>query len=227
LFKSKKTAGLFLTIGITFFMAGCFPDTPVVPAPTATITPVPTMAQEEEILIGPTKEEVLIMRETVLEGMDQNAIDRLTENIKIANLTMEEAYLYDDLFGKLEDKEHLYWNYFDEKEEIQIGVKEDGMPITTYNRFDADNFIDLMSEMKESVHHEGLRNDLQYIIDETRLAKETHEVEHANNIYKALHDMDYFLLRYGLEDVGQYVKDKAVLAKYYGVLSVYQDIENP
>ena len=104
MFKSKKTVGLFLAIGITFFMAGCFPDTPVVPAPTATITPAPTVTQEEEILIGPAKEEVLAMRETVLEGMDQNAIDRLTENIKIANLTMEEAYLYDDLFGKLEIK---------------------------------------------------------------------------------------------------------------------------
>lgn len=226
MFKLKKTVGLFLAIRITFFMAGCFPDTSVIPAPTATITPVPTVTQEEETLFGPTKAEVLAMRETVLEGMDKNAIDRLTENIKIANLTMEEAYLYDDLFGKLEDKEHLYWNYFDEKEEIQIGVEEDGTPITTYNRFDAANFIELISEMKESVRHEGLRDDLEYIIDETRLAKETHEVEHANNIYKALHDMDYFLLRYGLEDVGQYVKEKGILAKYYGVLSVYQDTEN-
>ena len=46
-----------------------------------------------------TKEEVLAMREIVLEGMDLNEIDRLTENIKVANHTMEEAYLYDDLFA--------------------------------------------------------------------------------------------------------------------------------
>ena len=223
--KMKRIVESLGIMSMFFFMAGCYPDTPVVPAPTATITPVPTMAQEEEILIGPTKEDVLAMRDIVLEGMEYKEIKRLTENIKVANLTMEEAYLYDDLFGKLEDKEHLYWNYFDEKEEIQIGAQEDGTPIMDYNRFDAANFIDLMSEMKELVHHEGLQNDLQYIIDETRLAKETHEVEHANNIYKVLHDMDYFLLRYGLEDVGQYVKDKAVLAKYYGVLNVYRDAE--
>ena len=86
MFKLKKTAGIFLTIGITFFMAGCFPDTSVIPAPTATITPVPTGTQEEEILTGPTKEEVLAMRELVLEGMEYKEIKRLTENIKVANL---------------------------------------------------------------------------------------------------------------------------------------------
>ena len=39
---------------------------------------------------------------------------------------MEHAYLYDDIFGKLEDPESLYWNYFDEKGEIQIGWAYDG-----------------------------------------------------------------------------------------------------
>ena len=45
----------------------------------------------------------------------------------------------------------------------------------------------------------------------------------ANNIYKALHDMDYFLLRYGIEDVGKYTRDDSVVSKYYGVLSVYSN----
>lgn len=35
------------------------------------------------------------------------------------------------------------------------------------------------------------------------------------------HDMDYFLLRYGLEDVGAYTQDKGTVAEYYGVLAVY------
>lgn len=92
-----------------------------------------------------------------------------------------------------------------------------------YNRFDANNFIELMDDMKSSIHNETFKNDMQYIIDETRLAQETHDAEHANNIYKALHDMDYFLLRYGIEDVGQYTKDASVVAKYYGVLSIYAE----
>ena len=93
----------------------------------------------------------------------------------------------------------------------------------TYNRFDANNFIELMSDMKNSVHNEKLQNDMDYIINETKLAAEMHEMEHANNIYKALHDMDYFLLRYGIEDVGKYTRDDSVVSKYYGVLSVYSN----
>jgi len=58
-------------------------------------------------------------------------------------------------------------------------------------------------------------------IEETKLAMETHEMEHANNIYKVLHDMDYFLLRYGIEDVGVYTLDDSIVSKYYGVLNVY------
>ena len=41
-----------------------------------------------------------------------------------------------------------------------------------------------------------------------------------------LHDLDYFLLRYGIEDVGKYTKDGSVVAKYYGVLMVYEKDKN-
>ncbi|MDE6924482.1 MAG: YARHG domain-containing protein [Acetatifactor sp.] len=196
--------------------------------------------------VRPAKEEVLAMREQVLEGMSAEEIKRLTENIKVANQRMESAYLYDSLFEKLEDKDSLYWNYFDEKGDIQVGwtfdgsyqemrsimekenlTKEEfdseyGTPVMVYNRFNAENFINLMEEMKELVQNEALRNDMQQLIDETGLAAENHEMEHASNIYKILHDMDYYLLRYGPEDVGQYVQDASTIGKYYGVLSVYK-----
>ncbi|MCM1144700.1 MAG: hypothetical protein NC318_14150 [Blautia sp.] len=199
--------------------------------------------------IAPTKEQVLAARETVLDGMTAEQIERLTENIKVANIQMERAYLYDNIFGKLEDKNSLYWNYFDQKGDIQIDwtydgddterketeerenlttdefYKKYGTPVIVYNRFDADNFIDLIAEMQESVQSEDLREDLQNLIDETALAKDTHDMEHVNSIYRILHDMDYYLLRYGLEDVGIYVKDTSILSKYYGVLTVYQQKE--
>lgn len=171
--------------------------------------------------IAPTKEQVLSARKTVLDGMTTEQIERLTENIKVANIQMEQAYLYDDIFGKLENQDSLYWNYFDQKGDIQIDEKY-GTPVVIYNRFDADNFIELIAEMQESVQNEDLKEDLQRLIDETVLAKDTHDMEHASNIYKILHDMDYFLLRYGMEDVGIYVKDTSILSKYYGVLTVYQ-----
>lgn len=203
----------------------------------------PTTEQEA---VRPSKEEVLAMREQVLEGMSAEEIKRLTENIKVANHQMESGYLYDDIFGKLEDPEHLYWNYFDEKGDIQVGWEFDGSyqemreimekenltkdefdscygtPVMVYNRFDAGNFMELMGEMQELVQDEKLKEDLQQLIDETELAAETHEMEHAANVYRILHDMDYYLLRYGLEDVGQYVQDTSTIAKYYGVLSVYE-----
>ncbi len=193
----------------------------------------------------PSKEEVFAMRESVLEGMSEEEIERLTENIKTANLQMERAYLYDDIFGKLSDQESPYWQYFDQEGDIQIGwwyngticsmdriIKAEGIteeefyetynePGMVYNRFDAENFIALLEDMKASVQNEMLIADLQQLIDLTYMAADTHEVGYANDIYKILHDMDYFLLRYGIEDVGKYTQDASVVSKYYGVLAVY------
>ncbi len=171
---------------------------------------------------APAKDEVLAMRVKALEGMSEQEIERLKENIKVANQQMEKAYLYDDLFGKLSDPEHLYWNYFDQKADIQIGWEPDGTAIMVYNRFDADNFVALMEEMRDSLQSDLLKQDFNKLIECTKLAKETHEVEYAEQIYRILHDMDYFLLRYGIEDVGIYLDDLSTVAKYYGALEIYE-----
>lgn len=196
----------------------------------------------------PSKEEVLAMREQVLEGMSQEEIDRLTENIKIANLQMERAYLNENIFDKLSDPESPYWNYFDQTGEIQLGwwyngyivsmnaiMRAEGIteeefyeiydePGIVYNRFDAVNFINLIQDMQKSVDNELLAADLQQLIDLTELAAETHEVEYAVGIYHILHDLDYFLLRYGMEEVGKYTEDDSTVAKYYYALIVYAAI---
>lgn len=209
-----------------------------------------TATNDDTEIQVPSKEEVLAMRELVLEGMTDEETERLTENIKVANLQLESAYLNDNIFEKLSDKDSLYWNYFDQKGDIQIGwsydgnysdikkvIDEEGItknefyekygePVIQYNRFDADNFIDLIEDMQKSVQNELLVADLQQLIDLTSLAAETHEMEYANEIYQILHDLDYFLLRYGIEDVGKYTIDKSIVSTYYGVLEVYKpDIE--
>lgn len=61
----------------------------------------------DESILAPSKEEVLSMRTVVLEGMNEEEIDRLTENIKVANLTMESAYLNDNIFDKLSDPDRM------------------------------------------------------------------------------------------------------------------------
>ena len=62
---------------------------------------------------------------------------------------------------------------------------------------------------------------LESLREEILLARDLRSMEHANNAYKALHDLDYFLLRYGPADVGPYVTDDSTVSTYYGTLSVY------
>lgn len=197
-----------------------------------------TKAEEKE---RPSKEMVLSMRSIVTQGMSEEEIARITENIKVANHVMEEGYLYERLFERLEDPENLYWNYVDYKGEIQIGwtltdvhydrssgltykefEEKYGTPIMTYNRFDANNFIELMMEMRDSLKSELLKSDFDNLISYMQLAKDTHDVNYMIEIYRILHDMDYFLFRYGIEDVGRYVDDVSTISKYYGVLDVYK-----
>lgn len=204
-----------------------------------------TEEETEEEPFVPSKEDVYAMREKALEGMSEEETARLTENIKVANLQMEREYMYNDLFGKLADPDDLYWNYVDQKGEIQIGwafeegmeydsslgmtfeeyAEQYGTAVTAYNRFDADNFIALMQEMKNSLKNDLLKEDLDRLIDNTKLAKESHDAAYIVEVYHILHDMDYFLLRYGLEDVGKYVKDRSMLATYYDSLEIYRGEE--
>ena len=193
----------------------------------------------------PTEEDVLAARQQATEGMSQQQVERLTEVIKAANLWLEQRYMDENLFEKLSDPNSLYWNYFHQTGEIQIGWAVDGSididavckreklsleefyakygtPVVATNFYDADGFIDLLSEMKSSVQNEDLKSELQDLIDQTKQAKETHRMEIVNDIYKKLHDLDYFLLRYGPIDVAKYVKDDSTVSKYYGTLSFYQ-----
>lgn len=256
----KKIASVFAFFILSFSIIGCsqksentmnvpvkisIKQDTIIESESQTTTEDINSIDDLEIQI-PSKEEVLAMRELVLEGMTNEDIERLTENMKVANLRLESAYLNDNIFEKLSDKDSLYWNYFDQKGDIQVGWSYDGNssdirrimeeenlsknefyekygePVMEYNRFDAENFIELLQDMQTSIQNEKLIADLQHLIDLTSLAAETHEMKYANEMYKILHDLDYFLLRYGIEDVGKYTIDKSVVAKYYGVLEVYK-----
>lgn len=243
----KKTVTIVLLLSI-IALSGCTTDEKNTSAETEISTETESndekTEEEDSEPEPPEREEVLAARELALEGISEEEAERLTENIKTANLVLEHAYMYDNIFGKLEDKDSLYWNYFDQTGEIQIGwayegdidkkevmeeenlTEEDfyskyGSPVVAENHYDAEAFAELLADMKSTVNNENLQNDLQQIIDNTKLAAETHEMEYANNIYKLVHDMDYFLLRYGPDDVGSYVQDKSMISRYYGTLSFY------
>ena len=177
----------------------------------------------------PTEADVLELRAIVLEGMSESEVFRLTDFIKAANLRFERAWFYDDIFGQLSDPENVYWTYFDKTGEIQIGWAEsDGekSAVLAYNNYDADYFITVITELKESLVSGMLDDDMDKLIDLCSKAKETHDVDYAIEMYHMLHDMDYFLLRYGLTDVGKYVSDTSTISKYYGSLSIWDSHEN-
>lgn len=254
-FDKRKVVICILNIMFVLLLAGCGkkvnqaeieePETTIEVISQGEVVEDDVEENSIDILQAPSKDEVLTMREKVLEGMSQEEIDRLNENIKVANLQMESAYLTENIFDKLSDKDSVYWQYFDQKGDIQLGwwykgnicsmdmiMRTEGIseeefyktynePGIVYNRFDAKNFIDLIEDMMNSVHDENLLADLQQLIDLTNLATETHDVQYANEIYKILHDLDYFLLRYGIEDVGKYTQDAGTVETYYGVLNVY------
>lgn len=203
-------------------------------------TAAPIVAQAEDFV--PTEKEVLSARERALEGMTTKQIERLNTVIREANLWWEQMYFYNNIFENLSDPSSLSWNYFDQTGEIQIGWAFDGeldmsticeqeeltesefyskygTKVVTDNEHDADGFITILDELIADIQNEDLKADLQYIRDETRQAKENRSMEHANNEYKALHDLDYFLLRYGPVDVGKCVTDDSTVSKYYGTLS--------
>lgn len=209
-------------------------------SPSATEATDPT----EKEVVTPTRDEVYAARELALEGMTEDQIEDLTEFVKAANLWLEHKYLYGTFFEMLADPDYPTWNYFHETGEIQIGwaysgdidraatcesegltknafYEKYGTPVSATNLYDAEGFADRIGSFQENVQNEALIADLQYIIDKSLLARDTHDVTYVYKLYRALHDLDYFLLRYGPEDVGPYVSDASTVSKYYGMLSIY------
>ena len=207
--------------------------------------PLATEAKAPAAPSAPSETEVLEARKLALEGMSEREAETLTLTMANVNLYLEHLYMEENIFGLLSDPHALYWNRFHETGEIQIGWAYDGeidmeavcrqedlteeefyakygTPVVTENRYDADDFIDLIEELREPVQNAALKADLQEIMDLTELAKNTHVMEYVNSMYKKIHDLDYFLLRYGPTDVGPYVVDDSTISKYYGTLSIYQ-----
>lgn len=190
----------------------------------------------------PRKELVEETRKIVLEGMTQEEIDRLNGVIKNGNLILENLFMFGNWGNLLLDPKGPTWNLFEQTGETVMGYaleeeqvepwESSGMSFNEFgalygseviydNPYDAEYGIAVFSELKESVHNEDLKKDLDNIIMNFQKAKETHDIKYVKDLYHILHDMDYFLLRYGWEDVGKYVQDRSTLEIYYDVLTCY------
>ena len=104
----------------------------------------------------PSKDTVLERRNACLQGMSEEDIARLTENIKVANLTMEYSFLYDRLFERMADPEDLYWNYVDQKGDIQIGYSLEQEAVDAWKEYsqNAEEITDMDSYWKAYQQYE-------------------------------------------------------------------------
>lgn len=138
----------------------------------------------------------------------------------------EEWYSYKVSVGN-DQSDVLYQGYifFSETEEGII-TKITPYTIKTLEEqadtYDASDIVAILSQMQDTINDEAFKADFAKLIELVQEMKDTHDVNYLKQFYYMLHDIDYFLLRYGMESVGPGMLDKSTLAKYYGVLEVYR-----
>lgn len=194
----------------------------------------------------PDKDTVLSIRSAALAGIDGHDTRRLITVISNANLRLERLLIFGDLQDLLSDPDSDYWNYLEQTGEIitgyayetedlekkdSLGLTEEefqqqyGEPVYAQNDYDAEAILKILGELQESIYNEAFRQDFVTLSKLVQKAKDTHDVKCVINIYRILHDMDYYLLRYGPENVGKYVQDKSTILRFYGVLEDYRQTE--
>lgn len=164
---------------------------------------------EREKPYVPSVQEVTAMREKVLMGMTDEEITRLRELVQVENQNMEWDYIEGNYFWNLQDPENIDWNYYS----LSEGAYKDV-------------FRNKVLRWKNLLKTDLLDADFDALIQYMDLAAETHDVHYLYQVYYILHDLDYFLLRYGPVDVGIYTTDDSTVEKYYGVLQVYGNPSN-
>lgn len=194
---------------------------------------------------APSEEGVIFMRERVERGMTEEDIKYLTEMVMVEHYWWEYQYLYLKTFDQMRNPDSLLWNYIDHPGEIQIGWVYDGninkdavcaqegltedefytryaqKAIEPNNTHDADSFRQRMTALKASVKSGLLDEDFDRMIALCEQARETHDVGCVIELYHMLHDMDYYLLRYGPSDVGRFTVGPSIASEYYGCLSIW------
>jgi hypothetical protein len=208
------------------------------------ITYNPEEEPETQELQKPDKEAVLAAREAALEGMTEEEIERV-KNVAIGiNLKLEHEFLYGDIEYAMADPNSAMWNYleqagediivgyayrqeiWEQKEELGLSDEEFqaqyGEPVYADNEYDAARLIEIFTELQDSIQNEAFKQDWIILTEYVQKAKDTHDIQYIRDMYHMAHDMDYYLLRYGPEDVGAYIEDKSTVDMYYGVLEDYK-----
>ena len=193
----------------------------------------------------PFKEDVLRMRRKVLKGMSNKEIKRLEEIVQVNNQYGERLYIDNNHFNNMKDPDGLEWDLLTQRGDVIVGYAftstapeydpEGEMTLEEYNRIygekvvysdnepRAEKLYRFLEEAEILLKNDLLADDFEAMRECMELAIQTHDVNYLYKIYYKLHDLDYFLLRYGPDDVGPYVGDDSCVKKYYGSLMVYND----
>ncbi len=215
------------------------PGPTLTPAPASIATPTKeqVLAAREQALEGMTDEQTDWLYTVIVGANDWWERQYLWENIfeyledpndpawnyfdQTGEINVQWSYTGDEYdagaISEIMETEGLSWTGFCEK----YGTDETLSKLIVNNEYDADDFIGIIADIQSSVQNVDLKNDFQTVIDKTALARDTHDMHAANDLYKTLHDLDYFLLRYGPEDPGAEVKDASLVSKYFGMLSFF------
>lgn len=154
---------------------------------------------------SPTEDMVIATREEVFSDIDSNSFLVMKERMKTANLNLEQMVINENLFTHLENADESYWD------EIING-----------KTFKPKNFLEHIKAFRECISNSRLLTDFDYLISNLTAAIENHDSDAFKQAYHIIHDMDYFLFRYGPYDIGIYVKDKSTVNTYYGTLHVFE-----
>lgn len=193
----------------------------------------------------PDRETVESKRKLALEGMSKEDIATVTSFVISSHELLAQYIDGEDFTNAISDPSHPIWNTLDETGEIVIGYAFDGEiwekrdtlglteeeftarygePVYHNNEHDADGMIQEVSNIKALIKNEDFRNDFDNVIKEIESLKETHDDVHVYNIAEIFHDMDYYLLRYGLDFVTTAtITEREPYLTYYGVLTLYED----
>lgn len=201
--------------------------------------PVPEQTDAEDAPAHPSEYAISEIRKIALAGLSENEIE------DFHNFIMEMHDNWRDLENPysanlvLSDPGAARWNYFHQTGEIVVGYifnaeiweKRETLGLTARefeekyggavydnNEYDADAMIAKIDEFKQKVQEPLLRMDLDRLSEAIRNARDTHLQKYAVEMYQIIHDMDYYLFRYG--PYISYPFDLQERERFYGVLEV-------
>ena len=146
------------------------------------------------------------IKEQILEQLNEEERRNVIVTIANYNIKYERGYVNGKMFSDYVKEESDSWQYAENYK---------------------DTFIDNIKNVRDLLHNDILRNDLDEVVDLYLKACDTHDRNYLISMYYILHDMDYYLLRDGRKLFEQmqysdgYHVDVSTVWKYYGVLKVY------